>query len=158
MYGLCFAFLLFIYMSQSVYFLVLFFFYDTATTEIYTYLHTLSLHDALPISSRFDITCLLEKGEDIPILFSTRNRLEVWANSLSLELSPLYGKAGSNAVRVAGEFPFRKHSATLWVDFVWVSARWSRYRQALVKRSRASGEDTLSAKITENLIVARRKT
>src|SRR3546814_19971440 len=27
-----------------------FFFNDTATTEIYTYLHTLSLHDALPIS------------------------------------------------------------------------------------------------------------
>src|SRR3546814_11335666 len=30
-------------------FYVLFFFNDTATTEIYTYLHTLSLHDALPI-------------------------------------------------------------------------------------------------------------
>src|SRR3546814_12931703 len=29
--------------------LFLFFFNDTATTEIYTYLHTLSLHDALPI-------------------------------------------------------------------------------------------------------------
>src|SRR3546814_5813072 len=28
------------------------FFNDTATTEIYTYLHTLSLHDALPISLR----------------------------------------------------------------------------------------------------------
>src|SRR3546814_4534094 len=28
------------------------FFKDTATTEIYTYLHTLSLHDALPISRR----------------------------------------------------------------------------------------------------------
>src|SRR3546814_13803936 len=28
-----------------------FFFNDTATTEIYTYLHTLSLHDALPIYS-----------------------------------------------------------------------------------------------------------
>src|SRR3546814_12293378 len=27
-----------------------FFFNDTATTEIYTYSHTLSLHDALPIS------------------------------------------------------------------------------------------------------------
>src|SRR3546814_21005466 len=26
-----------------------FFFKDTATTEIYTYVHTLSLHDALPI-------------------------------------------------------------------------------------------------------------
>src|SRR6056300_483332 len=34
-------------------FLVLFFFFnDTATTEIYTNLNTLSLHDALPISSR----------------------------------------------------------------------------------------------------------
>src|SRR3546814_226970 len=35
-----------------VYFLIFFFFFfcnDTATTEIYTYLHTLSLHDALPI-------------------------------------------------------------------------------------------------------------
>src|SRR3546814_16456300 len=29
--------------------LFLFFFKDTATTEIYTYCHTLSLHDALPI-------------------------------------------------------------------------------------------------------------
>src|SRR3546814_11118891 len=29
--------------------LLLFFFKDTATTDIYTYLHTLSLHDALPI-------------------------------------------------------------------------------------------------------------
>src|SRR3546814_5977474 len=28
----------------------MFFFNDTATTEIYTYGHTLSLHDALPIS------------------------------------------------------------------------------------------------------------
>src|SRR3546814_3395503 len=27
----------------------MFFFNDTATTEIYTYCHTLSLHDALPI-------------------------------------------------------------------------------------------------------------
>src|SRR3546814_12880632 len=29
--------------------LYIFFVNDTATTEIYTYLHTLSLHDALPI-------------------------------------------------------------------------------------------------------------
>src|SRR3546814_16204103 len=28
---------------------IIVFFNDTATTEIYTYLHTLSLHDALPI-------------------------------------------------------------------------------------------------------------
>src|SRR3546814_14875887 len=30
-------------------FLLFFFFNDPATTEIYTYCHTLSLHDALPI-------------------------------------------------------------------------------------------------------------
>src|SRR3546814_16493847 len=33
-----------------------FFFNDTATTEIYTYLHTLSLHDALPIYKSYDFT------------------------------------------------------------------------------------------------------
>src|SRR3546814_18669359 len=32
---------------------LLFFFNDTATTEIYTYVHTRALHDALPISVRF---------------------------------------------------------------------------------------------------------
>src|SRR3546814_11155320 len=32
---------------------MLFFFNDTATTEIYTYVHTLSLHDALPILCRW---------------------------------------------------------------------------------------------------------
>src|SRR3546814_12456052 len=33
-----------------MYHILFFFFNDTATTEIYTYCHTLSLHDALPIS------------------------------------------------------------------------------------------------------------
>src|SRR3546814_4228007 len=35
--------------SVYVYLFCCFFFTDTATTEIYTYRHTLSLHDALPI-------------------------------------------------------------------------------------------------------------
>src|SRR3546814_8649867 len=34
---------------RGSHFNVVFFFYETATAEIYTYLHTLSLHDALPI-------------------------------------------------------------------------------------------------------------
>src|SRR3546814_20206923 len=34
------------------FFVVVYFFNDTATTEIYTYLHPLSLHDALPIYGR----------------------------------------------------------------------------------------------------------
>src|SRR3546814_19807759 len=37
---------------MSVY-ILFFFLYGTATTEIYTYWHTLSLHDALPISPRW---------------------------------------------------------------------------------------------------------
>src|SRR3546814_8955676 len=36
-----------------------FFFNDTATTEIYTYVHTLSLHDALPI-------CVLIEPNAVP--------------------------------------------------------------------------------------------
>src|SRR5213075_1244793 len=44
-----------LYLSRSrsftfEFFLFFFFFNDTATTEIYTTRHTLSLHDALPIS------------------------------------------------------------------------------------------------------------
>src|SRR3546814_7527715 len=35
---------------------LVFFFNDTATTEIYTYLHTLSLHDALPIYALLTLT------------------------------------------------------------------------------------------------------
>src|SRR6058998_3992096 len=35
---------------------LLFFFNDTATTEIYTVMNTLSLHDALPISARGSAT------------------------------------------------------------------------------------------------------
>src|SRR3546814_1990522 len=38
----------------------IFFFNHTATTEIYTYLHTLSLHDALPISN-------VRLGDDLDI-------------------------------------------------------------------------------------------
>src|SRR3546814_14552575 len=40
-----------------------FFFNDTATTEIYTYCHTLSLHDALPIS-------MIVSQTDAPVDFS----------------------------------------------------------------------------------------
>src|SRR5213080_1266624 len=39
-------------LQQDKSFTISFFFNDTATTEIYTPLYTLSLHDALPISRR----------------------------------------------------------------------------------------------------------
>src|SRR3546814_7421504 len=37
---------------------IVFFFNDTATTQFYTYLHTLSLHDALPISTEHDLDAI----------------------------------------------------------------------------------------------------
>src|SRR5213075_1000778 len=43
-----------------------FFFNDTATTEIYTTRHTLSLHDALPISETGDLLEALGPLEDRP--------------------------------------------------------------------------------------------
>src|SRR3546814_14698576 len=47
---------LFDYLTYFVFFLVFFFFNDPATTEFYTYCHTLPLHDALPC---FSIAALL---------------------------------------------------------------------------------------------------
>src|SRR3546814_12035316 len=44
-------------MSFLYLFVSFFFFNDTATTEIYTYGHTLSLHDALPICHRAGTLC-----------------------------------------------------------------------------------------------------
>src|SRR5213594_5197268 len=41
--------LCFIFLHFFIFFFFFFFFNDTATTEIYTSVHTLSLHDALPI-------------------------------------------------------------------------------------------------------------
>src|SRR3546814_18286094 len=42
--------------------MLFFFFNDTATTEIYTYLHTLSLHDALPICGPPPATAYFDGG------------------------------------------------------------------------------------------------
>src|SRR3546814_13507415 len=45
-----------------------FFFNDTATTEIYTYCHTPSLHDALPISDqRLRRDCVDAKGRRVAV-------------------------------------------------------------------------------------------
>src|SRR3546814_11902853 len=50
------------------YFRLFFFFNDTATTEIYTYCHTLSLHDALPIFNPFQLRTMgLEPGDMVKV-------------------------------------------------------------------------------------------
>src|SRR3546814_15141839 len=52
--------------------LSVFFFNDTATTEIYTYSHTLSLHDALPIYSACEQLLRLEAAAATVLDPSTR--------------------------------------------------------------------------------------
>src|SRR3546814_10992909 len=58
---------------------VVFFFNDTATTESYTYGHTLSLHDALPICEDAKLTPekraeLLAKRQEIDRLYPETDR------------------------------------------------------------------------------------
>src|SRR5213075_3572253 len=45
-----------------------FFFNDTATTEIYTTRHTLSLHDALPISFLLTMPPPRDDGQPVPVV------------------------------------------------------------------------------------------
>src|SRR6056300_1278474 len=70
MYVLSFLLSLSVLKCCCCYLLFFFFFNDTATTEIYTNLNTLSLHDALPISSElqshseisYAVFCLKKKN------------------------------------------------------------------------------------------------
>src|SRR5213080_2275289 len=56
------------YILILIVFFLFFFFNDTATTEIYTPLYTLSLHDALPIAviSGHGVTLRLERSKAAP--------------------------------------------------------------------------------------------
>src|SRR3546814_10696403 len=53
-----------------------FFFHDTATTEIYTYRHTLSLHDALPILEALSVdeSCGRSASVSLSSLFPDSSR------------------------------------------------------------------------------------
>src|SRR3546814_20235182 len=85
------------YTDVSVFFLVMFFVNDTATTEIYTYGHTLSLHDALPIYPQCSGStgCRL-KLKPVPASSSSaRYRRRRRYNSRSLSLSESTVTSGS---------------------------------------------------------------
>src|SRR3546814_14886184 len=78
-----------------------FFFNDTSTTEIYTYLHTLSLHDALPIlAMTAEKTVYEQRGLAIKILVYT----SVMCIIISLAGGYIIGFFGVtiNSFRVAG--------------------------------------------------------
>src|SRR3546814_8699156 len=78
-----------------------FLFNDTATTEIYTYGHTLSLHDALPILTRQ----LDQLGRPIAIARELdRARLAVGANLIGREqrhAQLLFGRLADRRSRIA---------------------------------------------------------
>src|SRR3546814_13960908 len=69
--------------------LLLLFYNDTSTTEVYTYGHTLSLHDALPICT--DTSRAWYKLNDV------RNN----ANSGWVSISSVLDNPGANAVQMA---------------------------------------------------------
>src|SRR3546814_15954389 len=77
--------------------LLIFFFNDTATTEIYTYRHTLSLHDALPIYQ------LLGNGGD-DVLDGGADNDELWGGEGNDQLAGgdgvdmLQGEAGDDVL------------------------------------------------------------
>src|SRR3546814_15068588 len=66
-------------------YLYFFFFKDTATTEIYTYWHTLSLHDALPISA-----------DSPPLLLGAAND-DACCSAPTVDLLQAYRQAGASA-------------------------------------------------------------
>src|SRR3546814_11150225 len=74
--------------GYSVVCYMIFFFNDTATPEIYTYLHTLALHDALPISP-----ARKGRGFGPPLIHETSKmtgKTRIWFNR-GFSLAPIAG-------------------------------------------------------------------
>jgi hypothetical protein len=94
------------------------------------------------LTSRLDITCLVEAGERVPILFSTLDGLREWVDVEGLDATLLCQKSGVNALRVMGDYSFKKRRGTImFVDFIWVRAGWDGYRKAMIERARDAGEE-----------------
>src|SRR6056297_1887014 len=75
---------------ENCYFLYnIFFFNDTATTEIYTYCHTLSLHDALPIPPRPSAVRRIQSPVDRSATSSETNIAEPRSEEHTSELQSL---------------------------------------------------------------------
>src|SRR3546814_17041278 len=80
-------------MNENLDTTILFFFKDTATTEIYTYLHTLSLHDALPIFLHAVGNCgIAGQGEDDREI--SRPRFQGFGKLWSCARSAAQGRVG----------------------------------------------------------------
>src|SRR6058998_4448439 len=67
---------MFFYILFFIFFIFFFFFNDTATTEIYTVMNTLSLHDALPIPGRLPPPATAPRPRACPSARSARRSEE----------------------------------------------------------------------------------
>lgn len=85
--------------------------------------------------SRLDISCLIERGEPVPVLFEKRDYLMAWANRSGLDIRILDGGEGLDAVRAVGLYPLESGRVLSPVDFVWVRTAWRGYRKAMAERS-----------------------
>src|SRR3546814_8647326 len=115
---------------------MIFFCNDTATTGIYTYLHTLSLHDALPI-------CLVTQGEYLEFMRDGGyRRPELWL-SLGWDRvcaeqwdAPLYWENQENGWQtftLHGMQPLNPHAPVAHVSYYEADA-YARWAQARLPR------------------------
>src|SRR3546814_18092714 len=88
---------------------ILLFFDDTATTEIYTYLHTLSLHDALPRSGGRSLPFADRRGRVLLLERHTQGNPIPLDRPCSLPVQ----SAGVNAV-IVPPVPSQSRSKDTW--------------------------------------------
>src|SRR3546814_19907363 len=122
---------------------MIFFFNDTATTEIYTYLPTLSLHDALPISRDFGrIECIHIDRREIRLIAAASHGMLAFINAAQIEGDALFEceqrepalqlEIGERLRALQGERAGRPHGTTA-VEGESVSGRSDSGGRGLIK-------------------------
>src|SRR3546814_1235974 len=124
--------------SECILFL---FFNDTATTEIYTYGHTLSLHDALPVSlgspSRPRYLLAYKITESISAVFTTRSE-EVTRNNLVVAVSyTLHDSESGRTLYSVSIFSYSSYNLTVVYYSNLISEKTARERALQDKIGRA---------------------
>src|SRR3546814_15158579 len=102
--------------------MLFFFFIDTATTEIYTYVHTLSLHDALPICMSGTFMFQSAPGDSGELISDDPNLVALIARGERPVLKVPAGFAEVGEVVLTDENLQEKDKAGRWRRFV----RWIR--------------------------------
>src|SRR3546814_18007463 len=91
----------------------LFFFNETATTEIYTYRHTLSLHDALPILYRQTDLVKIMRDTVIYFALTPQELSEINADSLAKLQNRAWKRISNRPKEKKGDYRSEEHTSEL---------------------------------------------